>query len=119
MKNYIVLEINSKKEILGSFTIETPKEYLFANHTEDILNHNIFEEFIDEVFWLTVDELIYEVDKKIDNVYITFLNNNEELVCSIVIDKLTTKRGTYRMRVINWEASGYILKYSENTNTTE
>lgn len=119
MKDYIVLEINSKKERLGNFTIETPKEYLFVDNTEEIVNHSIFEEFTDGIFWLTVNELVYEVDKKIDNVYITFLNDDEELVCSIVIDKFKPKRGTYRIRAIDWEASGYTFKYTEDTNATK
>lgn len=115
MKNYIVLEINGKKETLGSFTIKTPNEYLLVNSIEPILNNSIFEEFIDEVFWLTVNELVHEVGKKINNVFITFLNDNEELVCSIVIDKFKPKRGVYRMKVIDWQASGYIFKYTEDT----
>lgn len=114
MKDYIVLEINGKKETLGCFTIETPKEYLFVDNTEEILNHCIFEEFIDEIFWLTVNELVQEVDKKINNVYINFLNNDDELVCSIVIDKFKPKRGIYRMRAIDWQASGYTFKYTED-----
>lgn len=115
MKNYIVLEINGKKEALGSVTIDTPNEYLLINSMEPILNNRIFEEFIDKIFWLTVNELVHEVDKKIDNVYITFLNDCEELVCSIVIDKFKPKRGIYRMRVVDWQASGYTFKYAEDT----
>lgn len=111
MKDYIVLEINSKKEILGIFTIETPDEYLFVDNKEAILNHRIFENFIDEIFWLVVNELAYEVDKKIDNVYITFLDNDEEFICSIVIDKLKPKKGAYRRQIVDWQASGYTFKY--------
>lgn len=114
MKDYIVLEVNGKKETLGCFTIETPNEYLLVNSTEPILNNSIFEDFINEIFWLTVKELVHEVDKKIDNVYITFLNNEEELICSIVIDKFKPKRGKYHMMVIDWQASGYTFKYTEN-----
>lgn len=114
MKDYIVLEVNGKKETLGCFTIETPKEYLFADDTDYIVNHRIFDEFTDGIFWLTVNELVYEVDKKINNVFINFLNHNEELVCSIVIDKLKPKRRTYRVKVIDWEASGYTFKYTED-----
>lgn len=115
MKDYIVLEVNGKKETLGSFTIDTPNEYLLAPNTESILNNRIFEEFIDRVFWLTVEELVNEVDKKINNVFITFIDDNEELICSIVIDKFKPKKGLYRMRVIDWQASGYIFKYTEDT----
>ena len=114
MKDYIVLEVNDKKEVLGSFTITTPNEYLLVNSIEPILNNRIFEEFIDEIFWLTVNKLMHEVDKKIDNVYITFLDDDEEFICSIVIDKLKPKRGVYRMRVVDWQASGYIFKYVED-----
>ena len=111
MKDYIVLEVNSKKETLGSFTIKTPNEYLLAPNTDSIINNRIFEDFIDEIFWLTVNELVHEVDKKINNVLVTFLNNDEEFICSIMIDKFQPKRGTYRMEVIDWEASGYTFKY--------
>lgn len=64
MKDYIMLEINSKKECLGNVAIETPNEYLLVNNIDSILNHRIFEEFIDEIFWLTVNELAHEVDEK-------------------------------------------------------
>ena len=115
MKNYIVLEVNGKKETLGCFTIETPNEYLLVNSIEPILNNGIFEEFIDGIFWLTVNELVHEVDKKINNVYINFLNDDEELICSIVIDKFKPKRAVYRMKVIDWQASDYTFKYTEDT----
>lgn len=114
MKNYIVLEVNGKKETLGSFTIDTPNEYLLVNSTEPILNNSIFDQFVDEIFWLTVNELVHEVDKKINNVYITFINDDEELICSIVIDKFKPKRALYRMNVIDWQANGYTFKYTEN-----
>ena len=119
MKDYIVLEINGKKEALGSVTIQTPNEYLLVNSTEPILNNRIFEEFIDKIFWLTVNELVHEVDKKIDNVYITFLDDYEEFICSIVIDKFKPKRRMYRTKVVDWQGSGYIFKYVEDTNATK
>lgn len=106
-----MLEINSKKECLGNMKIDTPNEFLLINNMESILNNRIFEEFIDEVFWLTINELAHEVDEKINNVYITFINNDEKFICSIVIDKFKPKRGTYRMRVIDWQTSGCIFKY--------
>ena len=111
MKDYIVLEVNSKKETLGNFTVKTPNELLLAPNTDSIFNNRIFEEFIDEIFWLTVNELVYEVDKKINNVLVTFINNDEELICSILIDKFKPKRGIYRMQVINWEETDYTFKY--------
>ena len=114
MKDNIVLEINGKKETLGNMTIETPNEYLLVNNIEPILNNRIFEEFIDEIFWFTVNELVYEVDKKIDSVCITFLDDYEEFICSIVIDKFKPKRGVYRMRVIDWKASGYTFKFVDD-----
>lgn len=116
MKDYIVLEINGKKDSLGSVTIKTPNEYLLVNNTEPILNNRIFEEFIDKIFWLTVNELVHEVDKKIDNVYITFLDDDEEFICSIVIDKFKPQRGIYRMKVVDWKTSGYTFKYIEEEN---
>ena len=119
MKNYVALEVNNKKETLGSFTIKTPNELLLAPNTDSILNNRIFEEFIDEIFWLTVNELVHEVDKKINNVLVTFINNDDELICSILIDKLKPKRGIYRMQVIDWEESGYTFKYVDEDNATE
>lgn len=116
MKDYIMLEINGKKKNLGYVTIDTPNEYLLVDSMEPILNNRIFDDFIDEIFLFTINELAHEVDKKINNVYITFLNDNEEFICSIVIDKFKPRRGTYRMRVINWKASGYIFKFAEKEN---
>lgn len=119
MKDYIVLEINGKKECLGNVTIDTPNEYLLVNSIEPILNNRIFDGFIDEIFWLTVNDFAHEVDKKIDNVYITFLDNNEEFVCSIVIDKFKPRRGIYRMRVIDWKASGYTFKFASDDDLSD
>lgn len=116
MKDYIVLEINGKKECLGNVTIDTPNEYLLANNTESILNNRIFDEFVDKIFWLIVNELVHEFDKKIDNVFVTFLDNNDALICSIVIDKLKPKRGLYRMKVMDWKMSGYTFKFVEDEN---
>ena len=114
MKDYIVLEVNGKKECLGNVTIDTPNEYLLANNIESILNNRIFEEFIDKIFWLTVNDFSHEFDKKIDNVFITFLDNNEEFICSIVIDKFKPRKGIYRMKVIDWKLNGYTFKYVGN-----
>lgn len=93
------------------YHIYTPNEYLLVNNIESILNNRIFEEFVDKIFWLTVNEFTHEVDKKIDNVCITFIDNYDEFIGSIVIDKFKPKRGTYRMKVIDWKASGYRFKY--------
>lgn len=117
MKNIIVLEINSKKDTLGTFEINTPSEYLLVNTIEPILNNRIFDEFIDEIFFLITEEIAHEFDEKINNVYVTFLNNDDEFVCSVVLDKLKPKKGTYRRKVIDWKASGYTFKYlDEETN---
>lgn len=114
MKDYIVLEINGKKECLGIFTINTPNEYLLVNNIESIVNNRIFEEFIDKVFLIVVNKLVYEVNKKINNVYITFLNDDKELICSIVIDKFRPRKNTYRMRAIDWQVGDYTLQYIED-----
>lgn len=114
MKDYIVLEINGKKETLGSIAIDTPNEYLLANNIKAILNNHIFEEFIDGIFWFTVNELTHEFDKKIDNVFITFLDDYGAFICSIVIDKFKPKRGVYRMKVVDWKENGYIFKFVED-----
>ena len=113
MKNYIVLEVNGRKETLGQFTINTPNEYLLVNNMESILNSHIFEEFIDEIFLVVVNEISHQVDKKINNVYIAFINDNEEFICFVVIDKLKPKRGTYRTRVIDLHKSGYIVQFDD------
>ena len=111
MKDIIVLEINGKKDTLGSVEINTPSEYLLVNSIEPILNNRIFDEFIDEIFFLITEEIANEFDEKIDNVYVTFLDNNNEFVCSIVLDKLKPQKGTYRRKVIDWKANGYTFKY--------
>ena len=113
MKDIIVLEINSKKEVLGQIEIDTPSQFLLVNSIEPVLNNRILVDFIDEIFMLTVEELANEVDGKIDNVYITFIDDNDEFVCSIVIDKLNHKKKTYRMKVIDWESTGYTFKYAD------
>ena len=113
MKDIIVLEINSKKEVLGQIEIDAPSEFLLVNSIEPILNNRILDDFIDEIFMLTVEELANEVDGKIDNVYITFIDDNDEFVCSIVIDKLNRKKMAYRKKVIDWKSTGYTFKYAD------
>lgn len=113
MKDIIVLEINSKKEVLGQIEIDTPSQFLLVNSIEPVLNNRIFDDFIDEIFMLTVEELASEVDGKIDNVYITFIDDNDEFVCSIVIDRLNRKKMTYRKKVIDWKSTGYTFKYAD------
>ena len=113
MKDVVVLEINSKKEVLGQVEIDTPSQFLLVNSTEPVLNNRILEDFIDEIFMLTIEEFANEVDGKIDNVYITFIDDNDEFVCSIVIDKLNHKKKTYRMKVIDWKSTGYTFKYAD------
>ena len=113
MKDIIVLEINSKKEVLGQIEIDTPSQFLLVNSIEPVLNNRILDDFIDEIFMLTVEELANEVDGKIDNVYITFMDDNNEFVCSIVIDKLNRKKMTYRKKVIDWKSTGYTFKYAD------
>ena len=111
MKDYVVLEVNGKKDVLGEYTVPTPNEFLLINDTTPILNNRLFEEFVDAVFWLTMNEITHDVGKKIRNVYITFLNDDEELICSIVIDRFRPRRGKYRMRLLDWQAKGLRLKY--------
>ena len=111
LKNIVVLEINGKKDVLGHVEVETPSEFMFASETEQILNCHVFEDFIDGMFALTIEEFIHEFDKKINNVYINFINEDDKFVCSIIIDKFKPKRKTYRMRLIDWQASGFTFKY--------
>lgn len=108
-----MLEINSKKELLGQIEIDTPSQFLLVNSIEPVLNNRILDEFIDEIFMLTVEEFANEVDGKIDNVYITFIDDNDIFVCSIVIDKLNRKKRTYRKKVIDWKSTGYTFKYAD------
>lgn len=114
LKNIIVLEINSKKDMLRQIEIETPSEFMFANNTKQILNCHIFEGFIDSVFELITKELAQKFDEKIKNVYTTFIDEYDEFVCSVIIDKLNTKRQTYRVKVIDWQSSGRVFKYIDN-----
>ena len=114
MKNIIVLEINSKKDVLGQIEIDTPNEFLLITNTESILNNHIFEDFIDEIFFYTINKLSQEFEEKFDNVYITFIDNDDVFICSIVLDKLNSKRNTYRMKVIDWQSTGQTFKYMDD-----
>lgn len=114
MKNIIVLEVNGKKKCLGNITIDTPNEFLLVNSAEPVLNNRIFESFVDSLFYLITEKLVNEFDEKIDNVYATFMDNDGVFVLSVVLDKLKPKKGTYRIRIIDWQASGYTFKYVED-----
>lgn len=111
MKDIVVLEINSKKDTLGQIEINTPTQFLLVNSIEPILNNRVFDEFTDQIFDLVTNELADELDKKIDNVYVTFIDDRDEFICSVVLDKLRPKRGSYRIRVIDWKSNGYTFKY--------
>ena len=114
MKDIITLEINSKKDVLCNIDVRTPSEFLLIKeNTESIINNRIFEEFIDGMFMLVTEEVQPNFKEKIDNVYITFINRNDEFICSIVLNKLNKKKGTYRIGVTDWQASGYIFKYAD------
>lgn len=119
MKDIAVLEINSKKtlfrkaETLGNVEVQVPNEFLLINNTDSILNNKIFKDYIDYIFMLITEEFMQKFDKKIDNVYVTFLNDDNEFICSIVIDKINVKNQAYRIGVMDWQASDYIFKYSE------
>lgn len=114
LKNIVVLEVNGKRGMLGQVEIPTPSAFMFANNTEQILNCHMFDEFIYGVFELTINEFVHEVNEKINNVYITFINEYNEFVCSIIIDKLNAKRHTYRVRLNDWQSSGYTFKYVDD-----
>lgn len=114
LKNIVVLEINGKKDVLGHVEVETPSEFMFASETEQILNCHIFEDFIDRIFTLTTEEFMHEFDKKIDNVYITFIDEDDAFVCSVVIDKFNLKKQTYRIRFTDWQSTGHTFKYVDS-----
>ena len=116
LKDIVVLEINSKKGVIGQIEVETPSEFMLANYTEQILNCHVFNEFIDNIFDITIEELSKEFDEKINSVYVTFINEYDEFVCSIVIDKLNPKKKRYRVGVLDWQSSEYVFKYEENVN---
>lgn len=111
MKNKIILEINSKKKTLGYVEIPTPSPYIFCNNTEAVKNNRIFDDFMDDIFGLTVNELQNDYDEKIDNVYVTFFGSNDVSVCSFVLDKLKPKKYTYRLKTIDWQSMGRGFKY--------
>ena len=113
MKSYVILEINSKKETLGNVEIKTPNQLIFSNSTEAIVNNRIFSNFIDEIFTLTITELQNDYDKKIHNVYVTFIGNNNTAICSFVLDRLRPRRKLYRLGMIDWESNGYKLEFTK------
>ena len=119
LKDSVILEVNGKKDMLRQIEVETPSEFIFANNTKQILNCHIFAEFIDVVFELITDELAHEFDEKINNVYTTFIDEDDEFVCSVIIDKLKPKKQTYRIKVTDWQSSGYRLKYVENNDNSD
>lgn len=113
LKNTIMLEFNSKKDVLGQIELKTPSEFMFASNTEQIINCSIFEDFIDDMFTLITEEFVCEFGEKIDNVYVTFMSEDGTFICSIVIDKLNPKKQRYRTRTVDWQSSGYTFKYTD------
>lgn len=115
LKNTIMLEFNSKKDVLGQIKLKTPSEFMFANNTEQIVNCSIFEDFIDDMFTLITEEFVYKFKEKIVNAYVTFMGENGMFVCSIVIDRLNPKKQRYRTRVVDWQSSGCTFKYKDDS----
>lgn len=115
MKNIIELEFNGKKTSpLGRATVDTPGEFMLVEETtEAILNSRVLQEFMDDMFVLTVEEAQRDFAEKIDNTYVTFISSNDEIICSLILDKMKPKKGTYRARVTDWQSSGYVFKYVE------
>lgn len=118
LKNIVVIEANNKDDVLCQVEIHTPSEFMFASTTEQILNCSIFDDFIDEVFLYATselrDECMREHGKKIQSVYVTFINNEDDsFICSIILDRMKPKRGTYRVSVNDWQATGCTLKYAD------
>lgn len=113
LKNTIMLEFNSKKDVLGQIELKTPSEFMFASNTEQIVNCSIFEDFTDDMFTLITEEFVHEFEEKIDNVYVTFMGEDGTFICSIVIDKLNPKRQRYRTRIVDWQSSGHTFKYKD------
>lgn len=114
LKNTIMLEFNSKKDVLGQIELKTPSEFMFASNTEQIVNCSIFEDFIDDMFALITEEFVYEFREKISNVYVTFMSEDGMFICSVVIDKLKPKKQRYRTRIVNWQSSGCTFKYADD-----
>lgn len=114
LKNTIMLEFNSKKDVLGQIELKTPSEFMFASNTEQIVNCRIFEDFIDDMFTLITEEFVCEFREKIDNVYVTFMGEDGTFICSIVIDKLNHKKQRYRTRTVDWQSSGYTFRYEND-----
>lgn len=115
MRDVISLEINGKKDTLWNYDLPTPKELLLIpENTSDIVGNRIFNDFIDETFMFVTEVLSKRFKEKIDNVYVTFMNNENVFICSAVIDKFNTKKGTYRLRIQDWQATGYTFKYVDD-----
>ena len=115
MRRTISLEINGKKDLLGSLDIPTPKEFLLIpENTTDIVENRIFNDFIDETFMFVTEVLSKKFKEKIDNVYVTFINDKNVFICSAVIDKMNAKNGTYRLGITDWQGSGYVFKYADD-----
>lgn len=114
LKSTIMLEFNSKKDVLGQIELKTPSEFMFASNTEQIVNCSILEDFIDDMFTLITEEFVYEFREKIDNVYVTFMGEDGTFICSIVIDKLNPKKQRYRIRTVDWQSSDYTFRYEND-----
>lgn len=120
MKDIIILEINGKKNALGNIEINTPSEFMFLQETtEAIVNSRIFDDFVSDMFGFITEEIQLDFDEKIDNVYITFIGNDDVFICSVVLDKINKRRGTYRVGITDWQASGYKFKYATEDEINE
>lgn len=119
MKDIMVLEINNKKNTLGNIEINTLNEFLLMNNTESIINSRIFDDFVDSMFVFITEEIQLDFKEKIDNVYITFIGNDDVFICSVVLDKINKRRGTYRVGITDWQASGYKFKYATEEEINE
>lgn len=115
MKKYVGIEINGSHGTLGGTELPIPHEFLLIEETTEAINANrAFYPFMEVVYDLIVNVWSYEFKEKIKNVYVTFLDNQSEFICSAVIDKINKRRGTYTVGIIDWAGSGYTFKYADD-----
>ena len=126
MKNVVFVEITDHEgDVVNNIEFDVPEELLKFNHVDDLVdNVNVFD-FLDDIIY----EIVYgyfngsEDFDIINEVAVTFVNDNKNFICTFTLAEIEEEFNededdvclNYKIGITDWENSGYIFRYAEDT----
>lgn len=125
MKNIVFAEVTDHEgAVVDNIEFSVPKGLLKFNHVDDLADNVDVFEFLNDI----IHEIVYgylDVDEYIDIVHeigVTFVNDNKNFICTFTLTEIEEKFNeddfylNYKIGIIDWENSGYIFRYAEDTD---